>query len=467
MAIPRPSSPVTISRRSRSPSDGAIHHSPVQSRSFDPHDPQVMERQLTMDVDMAMQLSLARRDTLVSAPVLSPPQSNPSLPIIEDNGHIFSEPDQNDTLFEDTAIPQPPLQHSEPSLLISRNNDDPQASNFGLPTYQANVSQSAFDFGMMEEFAAAEKIRLGLNSSPTTRFSLPPLRGRPKPDILSRTDAEPYDLASGSSQAGRNADVQVGEPTADAAEDNSNRPLRHRKLSQSNSAPRTHRKGIGGKMAMFESNPNENPSSFSARLGLALNTSGVGLTAESNSYEHISGVPGVSPAGGILLNTGHDRPYRFSFYSNALSAPIHARSLSELPAEGQTFEQLFTGLQPTDASTPDPNTRLSTATSPPYQEAVGGRAAFPSGHGTTHPHGNPTSSNPSNNFKRSVNGQPEKGGGGGGAAPDVQDGNTWWLDVQNPTDEEMKMLSKVHAFTLYAFYFHDPRPSSRCSRSIH
>ena len=383
-----------------------------------------MERQLTMDVDMAMQLSRARRDTLVSPPVLTPPQSNPTPPS-EDNGH------HPDTLFEDPVIPQPPLQHSEPSLR------DPQASNFGLPTYQANVSQSTFDFGTMEEFAAAEKTRLGLSSSPTTRFSLPPLRGRPKPDVIPPADPSLY-AASGSS------DVQPAEPATDTTEDNSNRPLRHRKLSQSNSAPRTHRKGIGGKMAMFESNPNENPSTFSARLGLAFNTpSGIGLTAGGNSYEHITGLPGVTPGGGILVNTGHDRPYRFSFYSNSLNATIHARSLSELPAEGQTFEQLFTGLQPTEASTLDLTKRPPTATSPPYHEAVGGKHG---NHDTNY--GNP-GSNPSNSFKRSSNGQPEKmgpNGGGGGPAPDDHDANTWWLDVQNPTDEEMKMLSKVYAF---------------------
>ena len=435
MAIPRSSSPVTISRRSRSPSDGALHHSPVQSRSFDPHDPQVMERQLTMDVDMAMQLSRARRDTLVSPPVLTPPQSNPTPPS-EDNGH---EPD---ILFEDPIIPQPPLQHSEPSLL-----PDPQAF---LPTYQANVSQSTFDFGTMEEFAAAEKTRLGLSSSPTTRFSLPPLRGRPKPDILPPVDPS----ASGSS------DVQPAESTVDAAEDNSNRPLRHRKLSQSNSAPRTHRKGIGGKMAMFESNPNENPSTFSARLGLAFNTpSGIGLTAGANSYEHITGLPGVSPGGGILVNTGHDRPYRFSFYSNSLSATIHARSLSELPAEGQTFEQLFTGLQPTEASSSDLSKRPPTTTSPPYHEAVGGKHGILSNHDTNY-------ANPSNNFKRSSNGQPEKMGGGG-PAPDDHDANTWWLDVQNPTDEEMKMLSKVYTLSFRMRLQLSSLPSSRCSQSIH
>ncbi|KAH9959833.1 hypothetical protein BC827DRAFT_1134096 [Russula dissimulans] len=83
---------------------------------------------------------------------------------------------------------------------------------------------------------------------------------------------------------------------------------------------------------------------------------------------------------------GHDRPYRFSFYSNALSATIHARTLSELPADGQSFEDLFTG----------------------------------------------------------VGAQGESGGGMhknfGKTGPE---GHTWWLDVLSPTDEEMKMLSKV------------------------
>jgi magnesium transporter len=37
------------------------------------------------------------------------------------------------------------------------------------------------------------------------------------------------------------------------------------------------------------------------------------------------------------------------------------------------------------------------------------------------------------------------GGPGGVGSPDEQDPEayTWWLDVQSPTDEEMRMLSKV------------------------
>ncbi|KAI9600207.1 hypothetical protein KEM48_000621 [Puccinia striiformis f. sp. tritici PST-130] len=42
-------------------------------------------------------------------------------------------------------------------------------------------------------------------------------------------------------------------------------------------------------------------------------------------------------------HNSNERPYRFSFYSNALPSTIHARSLAEIPGEGQSFESLFVG----------------------------------------------------------------------------------------------------------------------------
>ena len=75
-------SPVSVSRRSLSPSEVSDRPrpSPALPRSFDPNDAQVRERQRTMDVDMAMQLSRARRDTLHASPVaaFSSPQSIPN-----------------------------------------------------------------------------------------------------------------------------------------------------------------------------------------------------------------------------------------------------------------------------------------------------------------------------------------------------------------------------------------------------
>jgi magnesium transporter len=104
------------------------------------------------------------------------------------------------------------------------------------------------------------------------------------------------------------------------------------------------------------------------------------------------------------LNTGHDRPYRFSFYSNALSATIHARSLSELPAEGQSFTDLFAG-------TPAPREASAARDRPDSAKRPGPSPIV-------------------HEKSRHTNyGDPES--------------NTWWLDVQSPTDDEMKMLSKV------------------------
>ncbi|KAF6757680.1 hypothetical protein DFP72DRAFT_1168025 [Ephemerocybe angulata] len=51
-------------------------HSPTLIRSFNPNDPEVRERQRTMDVDMAMQLSRARRETNASLPFETHPPSS-------------------------------------------------------------------------------------------------------------------------------------------------------------------------------------------------------------------------------------------------------------------------------------------------------------------------------------------------------------------------------------------------------
>ncbi|PPQ68298.1 hypothetical protein CVT25_001386 [Psilocybe cyanescens] len=489
------SSPLSISptrRRSLSPSelsDGNSirqpRHSPTLTRSFDPNDPQVRERQRTMDVDMAMQLSLARRETLHSSPVATFPSpgglSGQQQPLSDHSFPPLGSPDEEehgmrddavrkDTVFEhaadaDLTIPSThesqTLHRSDPSLPL-HPTEDLQASNFGLPTYQANVSQSAFDFTPMEEWAAAEKTKLGFSSPLNTRFQVNPIRGRSKLDSEVKPppfspEAETHEATrhtgtvnEGAVASGSNlAPIQTGSPLAAASEDaQSDRPLRHRKLSQSNPHPRSHRKGIGGKMALFESAPTDTPS-FSARLGLVLGHQG-GPIASGPSYDHIAGVPHTGSAGGIL-NTGHDRPYRFSFYSNAISATIHARSLSELPAEGQTFEQLFAGASPQPNGIPMGNTSSGTdgmagrdrgsAFSPPYQDTV---KPMSPGEGAGYFPINGNNGHSLNGHKRPGVG-PEKMGpsGGSNTLSDDQDGNTWWLDVQSPTDEEMKMLSKV------------------------
>ncbi|KAF9478417.1 cora-domain-containing protein [Pholiota conissans] len=471
-------------RRSVSPSEQSdlarLRHSPALSRSFDLNDPQVRERQRTMDVDMALQLSLARRDTLHSSPIAA--FSSPQL-MSPDDDEAFAPPQQDFSLLDDPAAdinfgaddhddPDAPIQpslrrisRSDPSLLSHHHispltlGEDAQASNLGLPTYQANVSQSAFDFTGMEEFAAQEKVKLGLNSPNNARFSLVGLPRRPKlsvvePQIPPPAHSPEVDSSNANAIASSShlpvAPGDAGpQPPADAPEDDqaSARPLRHRKLSQSNAHPRSHRKGIGGKMALFESTSADPPSSFSTRLGQVLGHPST--MASGPSYDPAGA--GLPVPGGIL-NTGHARPYRFSFYSNALSATIHARSLAELPAEGQTFAQLFSGIQPPsdsqDGTTIAGDASAPGKASPPYQEAA--RALYPGAGRMNGAEAGGLNGRNSAMLNRRVglSGGPEKGNNGGmvgaGVALDTDgDGNTWWLDVQNPTDEEMKMLSKV------------------------
>ncbi|KAF9450965.1 cora-domain-containing protein [Macrolepiota fuliginosa MF-IS2] len=455
------SSPISIRggsptrRRSGSPDDlsditSRARHSPTRARSIDPNE--VRERQRTMDVDMAMQLSRARRETLhISSPVApyestlphlqpSPEHVFPSISVLSPHAEHDTEaiPDMvaGDTVDEDTLAPlrQPSitnLQHihqaHDPNLLVSlaqstspNGNEEPSVSNFGLPTYQANISRSTFDFSKMEEFAVEEKQRLGLTSPTAVRPSASFIRGK-----AVATEVSPP-------IPGQDGQQEEGLPDS-----GSQRALRHRKLSTSNPNPRIHRKGIGGKMALFENNSGEPPASLSARLGFVLSGH------PSESYDNMPGPSGLPPTG--ILNTGHDRPYRFSFYSNALSATIHARSLSELPAEGQTFEELFSGINNSDGTASDPRNdrpRNLVFTPPdpinrssPIHMGLGNHQGAPPPNFTE-----ATSSTNGNPNRRSFGvdskmGQP--------AGDNDTDSNTWWLDVQNPTDEEMKMLSKV------------------------
>ncbi|KXN89441.1 Putative metal ion transporter C27B12.12c [Leucoagaricus sp. SymC.cos] len=431
-------------RRSRSPDDLSdittrARHSPTRARSFDPNDPQVRERQRTMDVDMAIHLSRARRETLHTGPVSpyetthphplpsqpSPDRIFPNLSVLsphrehDDAGAIPGLVD-DDMADEDLLVPRREpsitnLQHlhqaHDPSLLVSLapssdpiSHEDPSASNLGLPTYQANASRSVFDFSMMEEFATTEKQRLGLTSPVVTRFSIPSvIRGK-----------------AAVTEGASTIPGQYVQPEEGPSETSSQR-LRHRKLSTSNPNPRLHRKGIGGKMALFES--------------------------PSVPYDNITGVPGPSGlAPGGILNTGHDRPYRFSFYSNASSATIHARSLSELPADGQTFEELFSGINPpaSDNRSTDPQHHpifspfeaASRVTPNPGSLGNNPRAPPPNFAEAT----SSSNGNSDNNNRRSLGADAKMGQPAGG---NDTDSNTWWLDVLNPTDEEMKMLSKV------------------------
>ena len=194
-------------------------------------------------------------------------------------------------------------------------------------------------------------------------------------------------------------------------------------------------------MALFEGNAGEPPPRLPGRLmcvggpepafSALQSTDDMTAAANDGGAGARLSIPGL----GAILNTGHDRPYRFSFYSNALSATIHARSLCELPADDQTFEELFNGLS-------------RSSERPAWKR--------PPGNADT---GAPAPIQPSESIRRTAQNISSGGGNGGYFNRDVKtngsgsagmigagglfEGETWWLDVQSPTDEEMKMLSKV------------------------
>jgi magnesium transporter len=198
---------------------------------------------------------------------------------------------------------------------------------------------------------------------------------------------------------------------------NFQRRRRARKLSQSNLVRRQ------AKLALFES--------FGGGGGDDTLATGA-LKAPRQGKQFVDPPPAFQAYSDAA--PGHDRPYRFSFYSNALPVTIHARTLAELPAEGQTFEDLFKGRN--DGGEP----------------AVPGGLADTSGtdFGTPSRSGRNTPNEPSllsqqaskikalqNSLAKTPSTQLAP------TAEEDPDAFTWWLDVLSPTDEEMRMLSKV------------------------
>ncbi|KAM0751667.1 cora-domain-containing protein [Meredithblackwellia eburnea MCA 4105] len=149
---------------------------------------------------------------------------------------------------------------------------------------------------------------------------------------------------------------------------------------------------------------------------------------------------------------GAARPYRFSFYSNALSSTIHARSLAELPAEGQSFEDLFVGTAVVDddearpAGTFSPPSGTGTGSNTPNLQGSNGQRAAGPGHSRAQPRS-------------------------GMMRTDVDaEANTWWLDIMCPTDAEMKVLGKVfgiHPLTIEDILMEEAREKIELFRNYY
>ncbi|KAH8094930.1 hypothetical protein BXZ70DRAFT_344942 [Cristinia sonorae] len=400
--------------------------SPTLNRSFNPNDPEHRERQRTMDADMAMQLSRARSNTvIVASPLNTSPPRHPtveeepfmSLQEVHDLDVAKHGPhhEDNDHVDEYHSGPTPDILNDhlsmghDPSLLVTMDNAGADDSTLGgLPMYRSTDDRPPFDFSRMEEYAREEKERLGIHPTPAEgAFDLAKSLARPSPSIATQYDEAGPSQPQNSVSTSSDFIIPIPLPRS-----------RQRKLSQSQPGPRR------GKMALFEQSTAP-PPSLSFRTP---HLTGTTLSAVP-SYDNL---PATNPPGaptllpGVMSGSGHDRPYRFSFYSNQLSATIHARSLSELPAEGQTFEDLFMG-----------GSRAGDGSRPSTRLGLGGNGKSS---GTVSPvPGQAGPKFPAN----ARNGGGANGGPGPVSSKDADRDATWWLDIQSPTEDEMKLLTKV------------------------
>ncbi|KAJ9095287.1 hypothetical protein QFC21_005653 [Naganishia friedmannii] len=320
-----------------------------------------------------------------------------------------------------------------------------------------------FDFAPMEEFAGKEKESLmqgmgglyGRWNGLGDGLGLGEEQNTERPSVEHRTSLVEGDLlvtaegpSSYDSNGGRvvggttigDGESQLGTSPPIKPEDTHLEPestfTRRRQRKLSNTNPTTRRQG---RLALFEGlggGLTEDPArgeSYTVHVhdhpGLNGFSSALPTKAPRKPFPTIaSGIQGKYSdyPDGMGPPVGRERPYRFSFYSNALPATIHARSLSELPSDGQTFGDLFSGRPARKSSTRENNDTASFAAS-----RTGSGAATP----VTNDVG-PKSSLLARAAAHAAD-KPTKG------VEDDGETQTWWLDVLSPTDEEMRMLAKV------------------------
>ena len=317
----------------------------------------------------------------------------------------YGEPTRTDSSEHQSRLDllSPPIhlghQEHDDSHMVSQGPDHPdlhmESTGLGpvpsmgeLPVYRPMSMQHThprWDFSAMEEFASTEKTRLGI-LTPQASLPVPASRARPSQEAEG-------DIVT---------DVPISTSTGFTLP-----PRRPRERKLSSSVGNTRR----GKMALFEQAINNS----AGRPPLSTHFS-IPEIPEGGFPSSSENLPALTDGTG----GGHDGPYRFSFYSNALSHTIHSRSLSELPAKGQSFEELFTGVFPTESQSSVPQ---SSSPSPGINGNEDGNGK-----------GVPTDFA----IQMGLGDQVKKGNGE--ADPETA---TWWLDVMSPTDEEMKMLSRV------------------------
>lgn len=150
-----------------------------------------------------------------------------------------------------------------------------------------------------------------------------------------------------------------------------------------------------------------------------------------------------------------DEPYRFTYFNDEIPATIHSHTISELLQPGQTFKELFR---------PEPRV-LDDSSDEEEDEIHGG--GYSEAETTT------------NNSRATVNGSPTPGGNSARSPNHQQTTNspqrvgprpTFWLDVMNPTDAEMKVFVKtfgIHPLTAEDILMQETREKVELFRSYY
>ena len=338
---------------------------------------------------------------------------------------------------------------SHAGLLRRRASDDDSASHRREqrhPGPHQNPIPNAFNFGAMEEFATNEK---DVDGRPVAWI---PNRKGERRGAAEDDGSYETAMARANTMSAFDDDHETAFSPKESELGTSHQGFhrrRQRKLSQSNPVLRRQ-----GKLALFEGFGSQGAAQGEEEPGAPLRAA-----RQPKNLASSNGLTAYSDAA-----PGHERPYRFSFYSNALPVTIHARSLAELPAEGQSFEDLFKGrneganMEDGRPVNPDGTDYGSIRTAP---RGGGSGADTPTGLESAGLGGKLS-------MLARAAGASSKGNGNGGGPPigtaeEDPEAFTWWLDVLSPTDEEMRMLSKVGLVTLLMLTagLRDPSPDDR------
>lgn len=344
-----------------------------------------------------------------------------------------------------------------------RRSDTERGSGDGLRRIgsytTADGIRSMFDFTAMDEFAATEREALDETEGPAEHVTAEEIGAPAKgiEEMRRRSEAVVRVASPARRQTGEN-ESGSGSSTRQDASDDTKAAFEEDSFSLPKdedppSSP-THQR-FARRRARKQANQT-NPARRQAKLAL-FESFGGGDGDDIQGGALKAPRPGVRPAAPpppepaptfapYSDTPGHDRPYRFSFYSNALPVTIHARSLAELPAEGQTFEDLFKGRNnPGEEHTAHVEATVGSArTSGDFSSPRAG-----SGRNTPKEPGLLSLSAP--RPQSMAQAAMAKAAIMPGAAPTPPPGNadddpeayTWWLDVLSPTDDEMRMLSRV------------------------